>query len=188
MILLIPVNGFIAVKAKALQVKQMKEKDNRVKMMNEILQGIKILKLYAWEPSFQDAVKGIRDKEIKILRQMGYLAAGTSFVWACAPFLVSLVTFATYVLSSTEHILDAERAFVALSLFNILRFPLSMLPMMISSMVQASVSVKRIDKYMNSSELNENAVTKINSSEPKDLPPNNENEEQPAIKLGNASF
>ena len=43
MILLIPVNGFIAVKAKALQVKQMKEKDNRVKMMNEILQGIKVL-------------------------------------------------------------------------------------------------------------------------------------------------
>ena len=69
---------------------------------------------------------------------MGYLAAGTSFVWACAPFLVSLVTFATYVLISPENILDAERAFVALSLFNILRFPLSMLPMMISGMVQVS--------------------------------------------------
>ena len=53
---------------------------------------------------------------------------------------------------------------------------------------QASVSVKRIDKYMNSSELNENAVTKINSSEPNDLPANNQNEEQPAIKLDNASF
>ena len=44
MILLIPVNGFIAMKAKALQVKQMKEKDNRVKMMNEILQGIKVIR------------------------------------------------------------------------------------------------------------------------------------------------
>ena len=62
---------------------------------------------------------------------------------------------------------------------------------MISKIVylfQASVSVKRIDKYMNSSELNENAVTKINSSEPNDLPANNQNEEQPAIKLDNASF
>ena len=44
MVLLVPVNGFIAMKAKALQVKQMKEKDNRVKMMNEILQGIKVIK------------------------------------------------------------------------------------------------------------------------------------------------
>ena len=43
MVLLVPVNGFIAMKAKALQVKQMKEKDNRVKMMNEILQGIKVM-------------------------------------------------------------------------------------------------------------------------------------------------
>jgi ATP-binding cassette subfamily C (CFTR/MRP) protein 1 len=72
---------------------------------------------------------------------MGYLAAGTSFVWACAPFLVSLVTFATYVLSDPNNILDAERAFVALSLFNILRFPLSMLPMMISGMVQVSTTI-----------------------------------------------
>ena len=164
MILLVPLNGFIAMKQKALQVKQMKEKDKRVKMMNEIMQGIKILKLYAWERSFQGAVTTIRDKEIQILRHMGYLAAGTSFVWACAPFVVSLVTFATYVLSSPDNLLDAEKAFVALALFNILRFPLSMLPMMISGMVQASVSVKRIDKYMNASELNENAVTKINSS------------------------
>ena len=63
--------------------------------------------------------------------------------------------------------------------------------MMITKIVylfQASVSVKRIDKYMNSSELNENAVTKLNSSEPNDLPANKQNDEQPAIKLDNASF
>ena len=53
MILLIPVNGFIAVKAKALQVKQMKEKDNRVKMMNEILQGIKVLHWLMNLPDFR---------------------------------------------------------------------------------------------------------------------------------------
>ena len=190
MILLVPLNGFIAMKQKALQVKQMKEKDKRVKMMNEIMQGIKILKLYAWEPSFQSAITNIRDKEIRILRHMGYLAAGTSFVWACAPFVVSLVTFATYVLSSPDNLLDAEKAFVALALFNILRFPLSMLPMMISGMVQASVSVKRIDKYMNASELNENAVVKINSpsenaQQTSTFKPNPNNF---AIKMTDASF
>ncbi|KAI2474232.1 hypothetical protein C4B38_000299, partial [Diabrotica virgifera virgifera] len=54
MIILIPVNGFIANKIKKLQVKQMKNKDERVKLMNEILNGIKVLKLYAWEHSFED--------------------------------------------------------------------------------------------------------------------------------------
>lgn len=51
---------------------------------------------------------------------------------------VSLVTFATYVLVDENNVLDASTAFVSLSLFNILRFPLSMLPMLISNMVQVS--------------------------------------------------
>jgi hypothetical protein len=42
MIALIPVNIGIASLSKKLQVKQMKEKDKRVKMMSEILQGIKV--------------------------------------------------------------------------------------------------------------------------------------------------
>ncbi len=54
---------------------------------------------------------------------------------------VSLTTFAVYVLSSPHNILDAEKAFVSLSLFNILRFPMSMLPMLIATMVQVSIIV-----------------------------------------------
>lgn len=90
MIILIPVNGVIANKAKNLQIKQMKNKDERVKLMNEVLNGIKVLKLYAWEPSFEQQVLKIRDKEVHVLKQAAYLNAGTSFIWSCAPFLVSL--------------------------------------------------------------------------------------------------
>lgn len=89
MIILIPVNGIIANKAKNLQIKQMKNKDERVKLMNEVLNGIKVLKLYAWEPSFEQQVLKIRDKEVHVLKQAAYLNAGTSFIWSCAPFLVS---------------------------------------------------------------------------------------------------
>ena len=51
----------------------MKDKDKRVKLMDEILNGIKVLKLYAWEPSFGDQVLGIRDNEIKSLKNAGIL-------------------------------------------------------------------------------------------------------------------
>ena len=111
MILLIPINGVLANAIKKLQIKQMKFKDKRVKMMNEILSGIKVntliyflliyllniiqflkvLKLYAWEPSFQAQVEDIRNKEIKVLKQAAYLNAGTSFIWTCAPFLVRVL-------------------------------------------------------------------------------------------------
>lgn len=52
---------------------------------------------------------------------------------------VALSTFTVYVLSDEHNVLDAQKAFVSLALFNILRFPLNMLPMVISSMVQVSV-------------------------------------------------
>lgn len=96
---------------------------------------------------------------------------------------VALSSFATYVLSDETHELDAEKAFVALSLFNILRFPLSMGPMLITNMVQvmravvryykslsrlqfahcllilqASVSLKRLNKFMNHEDLDPHAV------------------------------
>ncbi|CAD7079877.1 unnamed protein product [Hermetia illucens] len=207
MIILIPINGFIANKIKGLQIKQMKNKDERVKLMNEVLSGMKVLKLYAWEPSFEKQVLNIRDKEIDVLKRTAYLNAGTSFLWSCAPFLVTLVTFTTYIYTGDDHyltpekafvslalfdimkyplavlpllivyivevslvtfgtyvlvdennVLDATTAFVSLSLFNILRFPLSMLPMLITNMVQTQVSVKRINKFMNSEELDPNNV------------------------------
>ncbi len=109
----------------------------------------------------------IRHNEIRILRNMAYLQSGTSFVWTCAPFLVSLVTFATYVLVDDEHVLDSKKAFVSLSLFNVLRFPLSMLPMIITGLVQANVSTKRINKFMNSEEV-KSEVERPDAEEGKD--------------------
>ncbi|XP_067673483.1 multidrug resistance-associated protein 1-like isoform X3 [Haliotis asinina] len=158
MILLIPINAFIANKTKNLQVQQMALKDRRIKLMNEVLNGIKVLKLYAWEPSFQKKILEIRSKELEVLKKSSYLQAVSSFTWTTAPFMVSLTTFAVYVMSDSNNVLDAEKAFVALSLFNILRFPLSMLPQVITNFVQASVSLKRLQNFLQLEELDPSAV------------------------------
>uniref|UniRef100_A0A4W5LCQ0 ATP-binding cassette, sub-family C (CFTR/MRP), member 3 n=1 Tax=Hucho hucho TaxID=62062 RepID=A0A4W5LCQ0_9TELE len=153
MILLIPLNAAIAVKTRVYQVEQMQYKDARIKLMNEILNGIKVLKLYAWESSFKDKVLEIRQKELNVLRKTAYLGALSTMAWTSAPFLVALTTFAVYVTVDKNNILDAEKAFVSLSLFNILRFPLNMLPQVISSIIQASVSLKRIQDFLSHDEL-----------------------------------
>lgn len=62
---------------------------------------------------------------------------------------VALSTFSVYVLIDDQNVLDAEKAFVSLALFNILRFPLNMLPMVISSMVQVGVSLSQELKAVN---------------------------------------
>ncbi|XP_051242789.1 multidrug resistance-associated protein 1 isoform X4 [Dicentrarchus labrax] len=158
MVLMVPVNAVIAMKTKTYQVAQMKSKDNRIKLMNEMLNGIKVLKLYAWELAFKDKVSEIRESELRVLKKAAYLGAMSTFTWVCAPFLVALSTFTVYVLIDEHNVLDAQKAFVSLALFNILRFPLNMLPMVISSMVQASVSLKRLRVFLSHEELQEDSV------------------------------
>ncbi|XP_062574187.1 multidrug resistance-associated protein 1-like, partial [Saccostrea cucullata] len=119
--------------------------------------------MYAWESSFEEKILGLRRKELKVLKTMAFLNACVSFTWTTAPFLVSLVTFAVFVLSDSNK-LDAEKAFVSLSLFNILRFPMSMLPQIISNIVQTSVSLNRLQKFLNHSELDKDAVQKDKES------------------------
>ncbi|XP_061912298.1 ATP-binding cassette sub-family C member 3 isoform X1 [Entelurus aequoreus] len=166
MILLIPFNAVIAMKTRSYQVEQMQHKDARIKLMNEILNGIKVLKLYAWENSFKEKVLAIRQKELNVLRKTAYLGALSTMAWTSAPFLVALTTFAVYVKVDENNILDAEKAFVSLSLFNILRFPLNMLPQVISSLVQTSVSLKRIQHFLSHDELDPNSVDrKITATE-----------------------
>ncbi|XP_041117373.1 canalicular multispecific organic anion transporter 1 isoform X3 [Polyodon spathula] len=140
------------------KTKNMKYKDKRMKFMNEILNGIKILKIYAWEPSFEAQILGIREKELKVMKSFSYLASISTFIFTCAPFLVSLASFAVFVSISSDNVLTAEKAFTSISLFNILRFPLAMLPMLISSMVQAAVSVKRLEKFLGGTDLDDSAI------------------------------
>ena len=69
----------------------MNHKDARIKTMNEVLNGIKVIKLYSWENHFIDAILGIRNLELKVLRSSAFLSAASAFTWTCAPFLVGLL-------------------------------------------------------------------------------------------------
>uniref|UniRef100_A0A1B6D6I6 ABC-type glutathione-S-conjugate transporter n=3 Tax=Clastoptera arizonana TaxID=38151 RepID=A0A1B6D6I6_9HEMI len=165
MIFLIPFNMFIANRVKLLQMKQMRYKDERVKLMNEILCGMKVLKLYAWEPSFEEQISNIRSKEVKVLKKAALLNASTSFVWISTPLVVSLIIFGVYVLSDERNVIDSQTAFVSISLINIMRLPITQLPMLISVLIQAGVSLRRINKFMETEQLDLNSVSQDETKE-----------------------
>lgn len=157
MIFIIPLSGFIATQLKNLQAKQMKVKDERVKAMNEILAGMKVLKLYAWEPSFEKQIDNIRAEEMVYLRRAAIINAFTDLIWSLAPFLTALFSFMTFVYLGNE--LTPQIAFVSMSLFNILRMPMTLFPMVINFVMMAWVSVKRLNKFMVAEELDPECVT-----------------------------
>lgn len=158
MILMIPLNGLIAKMMKNLQIKQMKNKDQRTRLMTEILNNMKSIKLYAWNTAFMGKLNHVRnDKELNTLRKIGATQSIANFTWSSTPFLVSCSTFAVFVLTSNKP-LTTEIVFPALTLFNLLTFPLSILPMVITSIIEASVAVNRLTTYFTADELQTNAV------------------------------
>jgi hypothetical protein len=69
-------------------MKQMVVKDQRIKMMNEILNGIKVLKLNAWEMAFIRSITHIREKELGYIRQKAIISSISTILWTFTPILV----------------------------------------------------------------------------------------------------
>ena len=158
MILMIPVNAVIAKVMKTLQKRQMKNKDSRTRLMTEILNNMKSIKLYAWSQAFMKKLNYVRnDLELRTLRKIGAAQALANFTWSTTPFLVSCSTFTVFVLSNDQP-LTTEIVFPALTLFNLLSFPLAILPMVITSIIEASVAVGRLTDYFTAEELQPDAV------------------------------
>ena len=91
MLLLLPINGLIGALLRKQQIGLLQLRDKRVKLMSEILNGIKVLKMYAWELSFVEKIQKYRQNEIKNLKWQAYLSAGITFAFNSAPFFVSKI-------------------------------------------------------------------------------------------------
>uniref|UniRef100_A0A8C5VSM2 Multidrug resistance-associated protein 1-like n=1 Tax=Microcebus murinus TaxID=30608 RepID=A0A8C5VSM2_MICMU len=153
LVFVIPINALAATRVKKLKKSQKKNKDKQIKLLKEILHGIKILKLYAWEPFYQNKIIEIRDEELEFQKSARYLTVFSRLALTCIPFLVSLVTFRVYFLLDEENILTATKVFTSMSLFNILRIPLFELPQVISTVVQTRISLDRLEDFLNDEEL-----------------------------------
>ena len=92
-----------------------------------------------------------RDAEIKVLKKNALIFAAFAALFTVVPTLVLISSFAAFVLNGNE--LSGVKAFVTLNYMNILRMPLGFLPTLVTWIVQAMVSLKRIDKFLNSDEL-----------------------------------
>lgn len=68
----------------------MKFMDGRIRLMNEILNGIKILKFYAWEKAFLEQVLGHREKELRALKKSQILYSISIASFNSSSFLVRL--------------------------------------------------------------------------------------------------
>lgn len=125
--------------------------DNRIKFMNEIIQGVQTIKMYALEYIFGQNVNRVRSKELIEIRKSFFVKA-TLLSFHVLPQLAIFVSFVIYAYVS-EDAMTAKKAFIAIAYFNALRQSLvDFWPLAISSVAEGYVSCKRIEKFLLSSE------------------------------------
>ena len=142
----------------------MTRKDNRMNYTSEAVTHIKMLKMYSWTEVFEKEIQARRKKEIQMFWKA---ACVTSFVIASLYFFPSVlgsVVFSTYI--GTGHYIDLQTAFTVMVFFGLIKDPLRQFPMTISSYLQLLVSLRRIQEFLESDELDIDKIVSIDENDP----------------------
>ncbi|XP_042316522.1 ATP-binding cassette sub-family C member 4 isoform X2 [Sceloporus undulatus] len=154
LIILLPVQTFIGRLFSSLRSRTAAFTDVRIRTMNEVIGGMRIIKMYAWEMSFADLVSSIRRKEISLVLKSSYLRGMNLASFFIASKITMFMTFMTYVLLG--NIITASRVFVAVSLYSTVRLTVTLFfPAAIEKVSEALVSIRRIKNFLILDEVSE---------------------------------
>lgn len=132
--------------------------DQRVGLTQEIMQSVRFVKFFGWESSFVERLEVFRNREIRAIQVLMSIRNGIMAVSLSLPIFASMLSFICY--SLTNHNLGAATVFSSLALFNSLRMPLNMLPLVIGQVTDAWSSLARIQEFLLSEEREDEATLK----------------------------
>lgn len=121
--------------------------DSRIRTMNEVVSGIRIIKMYAWEKPFAALIADVRSKEISKVMKSSYLRGLNMASFFCASKIIIFITFTLYVLLGNT--ISASRVFVTVSLYSSVRLTVTLFfPSAIEKLFECRVSVRRIQEFL----------------------------------------
>ncbi|KAL0086848.1 P-loop containing nucleoside triphosphate hydrolase protein [Phycomyces blakesleeanus] len=153
LIFTLPLNHYNSKRFVKVQDKLMESRDKRVGLMNEVLQGIRQIKFFAWESNWEKRIMEARNIELGHLRDVFMADVFFNLLWQGSPILVTIISFWSFT-KIEGHELTAPIAFTAITVFNELRFALNILPETFTELLQALISIRRIQKYLDEPEIN----------------------------------
>jgi len=152
MLLFMPVTQRIVLVQRNYQKVVLRNKDRRIKLQAEALGGMKIIKLYGWEDPLGAELKRLRELELAALWQYKLAGVVSRCVFSVVPTVVAVATFSLY-MNIPGNELDVSLVYTTLALFNVLRFPLMMVPRAIGGAVEGKLSVDRLGGFLASPEV-----------------------------------
>ncbi|KAF9026080.1 hypothetical protein BGZ52_007762 [Haplosporangium bisporale] len=147
LIITIPINKAVRKKYAKGQRELSSARDDRVTLMGELIQGIRMIKFFAWEMSFSEKILKAREIELGKLVNVYKNTILFQLVWFSSPLLVTISSFFCYVKIQKGEFTPAV-AFTAMVLFARLKAPLNGLPAVYMALTNASVSLARVAEYL----------------------------------------
>ncbi|XP_041841880.1 ATP-binding cassette sub-family C member 12-like [Melanotaenia boesemani] len=145
-LIFVPVQVLLAKFINKFRGKAMQTTDSRVRTMNEILNSIKLIKMYAWEESFEKKIASLRKTEKKQIQLVSYIQNANTSMTSIIPTMATVLTFLVHTLLGLQ--LNTSEAFTTIAIFNAMRFSLALMPLCVKSLAEAAVSVARLRKIL----------------------------------------
>ncbi|KAH9151539.1 hypothetical protein LEN26_003844, partial [Aphanomyces euteiches] len=119
---------------------------NRVKLTNELLQGVRVVKMYGWEQCLEDEIERMRSKELALLKRFQIRRLLNDAMLAMAPVIALALCLAVYV--AQDNVLTPAVAFTTLAYINVSRLPCTVFGGAVMSMSEAFTSCTRIGTFL----------------------------------------
>ncbi|KAI3365805.1 hypothetical protein L3Q82_000804 [Scortum barcoo] len=144
--------------------------DNRIRIMNEVVSGIRIIKMYAWEKPFSALVTDVRRgenyfrfkvtkltllymlssisrKEIYEILKSSYLRGLNMASFFASSKIIVFVTFTVYALLGNT--ITASSVFVTVSLYGTIKITVTLFfPLAIETLSETAISIRRIKNFL----------------------------------------
>ena len=96
LVMAVPLQTWVGKQFGKLRVRTAGKTDRRIRLMNEIVNGMKVIKMYTWEKPFANLVHESREEEIGVIRNTSYYRAfNFSFFFSASRFIL-LCTFLVF--------------------------------------------------------------------------------------------
>lgn len=151
MVAVTPINIYFSKRYSDAQDRLMKVRDEKMEVVSEALQGIRQIKFSALEPQWEEKIGSVRERELGCVWSAFINDVMLIGCWITSPIMLAAVSLAVY--ASLHGTLSPSVAFVSLGVFKALEVTLSVVPELTTDLLDAWVSVKRVDAYLKGAEI-----------------------------------
>ncbi|TCD71270.1 hypothetical protein EIP91_011749 [Steccherinum ochraceum] len=182
---MVPIPGYVAKLLRNVQVEKMKKSDSRVQNVTETMNGIRMVKLFGWEPKISQQLGEKRDEELRAIRKHKLLSLLNGVANNLIPIATTIVTYATYTVIM-KGTLTASKVFASMAIFEIVQEHFAGIFYLLPQIIQAKVSLDRMSEFLDDTELLDEFTPDSSSSSSRII--NAPEIEEHVVGIRNASF